>query len=57
MLPIMLGAKDVAFPRLNLMSYYLYVVGRVLRAALDDLRAVDTGWTFYAPYSVQTDTR
>jgi cytochrome c oxidase subunit 1 len=54
MLPIMIGAKDVAFPRLNLISYYLYVVGACVVVAAMFLGAVDTGWTFYAPYSAQS---
>jgi cytochrome c oxidase subunit 1 len=53
LLPLMIGAQDVAFPRLNLASYYIYVVGAIL--ALISLSApVDTGWTFYGPYSLQT---
>ena len=55
-LPLMLGAKDVAFPRLNLWSYYLYVIGTVFALASIVLGAVDTGWTFYTPYSTQTGT-
>jgi cytochrome c oxidase subunit I len=55
-LPIMLGAKDVAFPRLNLWSYYFYVFGMIFALASLVLGAVDTGWTFYTPYSVQTST-
>ena len=55
-LPIMLGAKDVAFPRLNLGSYYLYVLGATLAVLSIIFGAVDTGWTFYAPYSTMTDT-
>jgi cytochrome c oxidase subunit 1 len=55
-LPIMLGAKDVAFPRLNLFSFYLYVTGAILAILSIILGAVDTGWTFYTPYSAQTDT-
>ena len=55
-LPLMLGAKDVAFPRLNLASYYFYVFGMVFALASLVLGAVDTGWTFYTPYSVQTST-
>lgn len=53
LLPLMIGAKDVAFPRLNLLSYYIYVVGAVM-AIVALLNPVDTGWTFYAPYSLQT---
>ena len=55
-LPLMLGAKDVAFPRLNLMSYYFYVAGMLFALSSLVLGAVDTGWTFYTPYSVQTST-
>jgi len=50
-LPIMLGAKDVAFPRLNLFSYYLWVTGAVLAVASVFFGGVDTGWTLYVPYS------
>ena len=55
-LPIMLGAKDVAFPRLNLLSFYLYVFGALFAIAAIIMGGVDTGWTFYTPYSVQTQT-
>ncbi len=55
-LPIMLGAKDVAFPRLNLLSFYIYVVGAVVAVVSIAVNAVDTGWTFYTPYSTRTDT-
>jgi cytochrome c oxidase subunit 1 len=57
-LPIMLGTDDVAFPRLNLLSWWLYVGGAIfalLTLVVGDGPA-DTGWTFYAPYSVQTGT-
>ena len=53
-LPIMIGAKDVAFPRVNLLSYYIYLVGAALALMSIILGSVDTGWTFYTPYSVQT---
>ncbi len=57
-LPIVLGSDDVAFPKLNLVSFYLYCIGAVL--ALFTLIVgegpADTGWTFYAPYSVKTGT-
>jgi len=53
-LPIMLGAKDVAFPRLNLLSYYVYVLGSVVALYAIIAGGVDTGWTFYTPYSVMT---
>ncbi|RJP21905.1 MAG: cytochrome c oxidase subunit I [Candidatus Omnitrophota bacterium] len=55
-LPIMLGAKDVAFPRLNLTSYYLYVIGAIFALLSILLGAADTGWTFYTPYSTSTST-
>src|SRR5262249_4841817 len=54
-LPIMLGAKDVAFPRLNLFSYYLFVCGGLLAVLSIVLGAVDTGWTFYTPYSADPE--
>ncbi len=56
-LPIMLGAKDVAFPRLNLASYYLWVIGAIFFILVLVFGGLDTGWTFYAPYSTTTDTR
>ncbi len=55
-LPIMLGAKDLAFPRLNLLSFYVYCVGAVLLLAATVWGGLDTGWTFYPPYSTRTDT-
>jgi cytochrome c oxidase subunit 1 len=54
-LPIMLGAKDVAFPRLNLLSWYIYVFGSIFGVASILMGGVDTGWTFYTPYSLTTD--
>jgi cytochrome c oxidase subunit 1 len=54
-LPIMLGAKDVAFPKLNLFSWYLWVFGLIFfLVAL--YGGVDTGWTFYTPYSLDKTT-
>ncbi len=55
-LPIMLGAKDVAFPRLNLFSYHLYLFGSIFALLSLVLGGVDTGWTFYTPYSTTTMT-
>jgi cytochrome c oxidase subunit I len=57
-LPIMLGAKDVAFPRLNLLSWYFYIIGAlmVLGSLLFGGGPIDTGWTFYVPYSIRTNT-
>ena len=49
----MLGAKDVAFPKLNLLSFYLYVLGSVMALIAIAVGNVDTGWTFYTPYSSQ----
>jgi len=56
-LPVMLGAKDVAFPRLNLVSYYLWVIGAAFFLLVLVSGGLDTGWTLYAPYSTSTDTR
>jgi cytochrome c oxidase subunit I len=53
-LPLVLGAKDVAFPRLNLTSYYIYVLGALMALTTLVLGGVDTGWTFYTPYSSTT---
>jgi cytochrome c oxidase subunit 1 len=50
-LPIMIGAKDLAFPRVNLLSWYLYVFGAIFAIYVVAAGGVDTGWTFYAPYS------
>ena len=55
-LPLMLGAKDVAFPRLNLASFYLYVLGALFLVISIFTGSVDTGWTFYTPYSTTTHT-
>ncbi len=54
-LPIMLGAKDVAFPRLNLLSWYIYFFGSIFGVLSIIMGGVDTGWTFYTPYSTTTD--
>ena len=51
-LPLMLGAKDVAFPKLNRLSFWIYCAGSVI-ALVAVFFGIDTGWTFYAPYSVQ----
>ncbi|MDH3258387.1 MAG: cytochrome c oxidase subunit I [Deltaproteobacteria bacterium] len=57
-LPLQIGAKDVAFPRINLLSWWLYIAGACL--AITSLFTgggpPDTGWTFYAPYSLETGT-
>lgn len=51
LLPLMLGTKDVAFPRLNLLSWYVFMVGAILMLITIATGGVDTGWTFYPPYS------
>ena len=53
-LPLMLGAKDVAFPRLNLASYWMWVGGALLAVLGIVLGSLDTGWTFYVPYATET---
>ena len=57
-LPIQIGAKDVAFPRLNLLSWWLYMTGAIIALASLFIGPgfADTGWTFYAPYSIRTGT-
>ena len=50
-LPLMLGANDVAFPRMNLFSLYLWVGGALFFLLALTLGGLDTGWTFYTPYS------
>jgi cytochrome c oxidase subunit I len=51
LVPIMIGARDLAFPRLNLLSWYLLVIGGVFTLWAIVAGGVDTGWTFYTPYS------
>ena len=51
LIPMMIGAKDLAFPRLNLLSWYIYVVGALFTLWAVVHGGVDTGWTFYTPYS------
>ncbi len=53
-LPLQLGAKDVAFPRLNLASYYIFIFGALVAFSTLFFGGVDTGWTFYTPYSTKT---
>ena len=57
-LPLQIGAKDVAFPRLNLMSWWIYAIGAIIALVSIVMPggAADTGWTFYIPYSVRTGT-
>ena len=51
LLPLMIGARDVAFPKLNLLSWYMFMGGGLLAVAAILTGGIDTGWTFYAPYS------
>ena len=55
LVPVMLGAKDVAFPRLNLCSFYLWVTGAIFFLIALFSTGLDTGWTFYTPYSTTTE--
>ena len=50
-IPLMIGARDVAFPRLNLLSWYIYTIGAVSTLIVGITGGIDTGWTFYTPYS------
>jgi cytochrome c oxidase subunit 1 len=50
-LPIMIGARDLALPRINLLSWWLYIVGGICAIGVMAMGGVDTGWTFYTPYS------
>ncbi|MBP1607748.1 MAG: cytochrome c oxidase, subunit [Acidobacteria bacterium] len=51
LVPLMIGAKDLAFPRINLLSWYVYTIGGVFTLWALVNGGVDTGWTFYTPYS------
>ena len=51
LIPPMIGARDLAFPRINLLSWYIYIAGAVFAMAAIVRGGVDTGWTFYAPFS------
>ena len=55
-LPLQIGAKDVAFPRINLLSWYCLVIGSLVALLSLVLGGLDTGWTFYTPYSIQSNT-
>ena len=55
-LPLLLGAKDVAFPKLNLGSFYLWVIGAIFFIYVLFAGGLDTGWTFYTPYSAESGT-
>jgi cytochrome c oxidase subunit I len=51
LIPLMIGARDLAFPKVNLLSWYLYIIGGVFTLWAIASGGVDTGWTFYTPYS------
>jgi cytochrome c oxidase subunit I len=51
LVPLMVGAKDLAFPKINLMSWYIYIAGAIFSLAAMVSGGVDTGWTFYTPFS------
>jgi cytochrome c oxidase subunit 1 len=51
LIPMMIGAKDLAFPRINLLSWYIYIVAGILYIHCMVTGGVDTGWTFYTPFS------
>jgi cytochrome c oxidase subunit I len=51
LVPLMIGAKDLAFPKLNLLSWYIYTIGGAFTVVAILMGGVDTGWTFYTPYS------
>ncbi len=51
LIPLMVGAKDLAFPRVNLLSWYLYIIGGTTALTAMITGGVDTGWTFYTPFS------
>jgi cytochrome c oxidase subunit I len=54
LLPLQIGAREVAFPRLNLLSFWIYVLGACVVLLSMWLGAIDTGWTFYTPYSAHS---
>ncbi|MEO0202399.1 MAG: cytochrome c oxidase subunit I [candidate division WOR-3 bacterium] len=53
-IPLMIGARDVAFPKLNLLSYWVYLIGAIVVLSSLVFGAIETGWTFYTPYSIRT---
>src|SRR6478672_9222348 len=55
-LPLMIGARDLAFPRLNLASWYIYMTGAAMMLWVIFSGGLDTGWTFYTPYSSRAST-
>ncbi|MDE3056584.1 MAG: cytochrome c oxidase subunit I [Bacteroidota bacterium] len=51
LVPMMIGARDLAFPKINLLSWYVYIVGGMFTLTAMVMGGVDTGWTFYTPFS------
>src|SRR5262249_2204723 len=51
LIPLMIGARDLAFPKINLLSWYIYIIGALVTLWAMLTGGVDTGWTFYTPYS------
>src|SRR5918992_1320857 len=56
LVPLMIGAKDLAFPKLNLLSWYIYIIGGLFTLYALTTGGVDTGWTMYAPLSTKFST-
>src|SRR2546422_1236327 len=56
LVPLMIGARDLAFPRINLLSWYIYIVGALFTLWAVITGGVDTGWTFYTPYSTEVSS-
>jgi cytochrome c oxidase subunit 1 len=56
LIPLMIGARDMAFPKLNLASWYIYILGGLFTLYALIAGGVDTGWTFYAPFSTESST-
>lgn len=54
LIPLMIGARDLAFPRINLLSWYIYVIGALFTLFAMVTGGVDTGWTFYTPFSTMS---
>ncbi|MGH9816050.1 MAG: cytochrome c oxidase subunit I, partial [Candidatus Acidiferrales bacterium] len=52
LIPLMIGARDLAFPKINLLSWYLLTIGGIFTIVAMVAGGVDTGWTFYTPYSI-----
>src|ERR1700759_5319312 len=56
LVPLMIGAKDLAFPKLNLASWYIYILGGLFTVYALVTGGLDTGWTFYTPFSTVSST-